>query len=116
MRISDWSSDVCSSDLATLADLAADLLDRLVAIGLHGPFALAAGDMAHEVAQQLGTIGRMHHFGVELNGVDLQLVIGNRRKGRAVTDADRADAIGDLRDLVAMAHPDLVLLALGPAA
>src|SRR3546814_19234133 len=50
MRISDWSSDVCSSDLP-VADMAAQFIDRRVTEGFdgglldgaHHPFGLAVG-------------------------------------------------------------------------
>src|SRR3546814_3727420 len=51
MRISDWSSDVCSSDL----------LERLLVEGRHGPVAPAAADFVGEVGKKLGPIRRVRH-------------------------------------------------------
>src|SRR3546814_7055688 len=61
MRISDWSSDVCSSDLAiTALDQAADLARRHRGNGLDeqiGPAVKRA--RAHDTAlQRLGPVGR----------------------------------------------------------
>ena len=55
-----------SADHPALADLRADFLDRLLAEGAHGPVAVEPGDLADEIADQLGAVGRMHHLGVEL--------------------------------------------------
>ena len=41
-----------AADHAAFADLRADALDRLLPEGLHGPIARAAGDLAHEVADE----------------------------------------------------------------
>ena len=49
------------------ADLRADALDGLVAERLHGPVAAAAGDVAHEVADQLRAVRRVHHLRMELH-------------------------------------------------
>src|SRR3546814_1353708 len=43
MRISDWSSDVCSSDLAANDSLAAELF------GFHGHACFAGDDVLHQV-------------------------------------------------------------------
>ena len=40
-----------AADHPALADLGADLLDRLLAEGAHGPVAGEAGDLAHEIAR-----------------------------------------------------------------
>src|SRR3546814_17491512 len=37
MRISDWSSDVCSSDLSSNTDMTFDAVDAIVAAGLPRP-------------------------------------------------------------------------------
>src|SRR3546814_11806970 len=59
MRISDWSSDVCSSDLLVEADRAAQLLDGDVALdqgrhrGIGGPHAEAEEQHAAQHLPQL---------------------------------------------------------------
>src|SRR3546814_16179880 len=49
MRISDWSSDVCSSDLAGGADAALDVLD------VDGPAQLLLGERADLADDPVGT-------------------------------------------------------------
>src|SRR3546814_905932 len=44
MRISDWSSDVCSSDLSSNTDLTFDAVDAIVAAGLPRPLLVAEID------------------------------------------------------------------------
>src|SRR5690606_14773429 len=53
----------------------------------------------------------MHHLGMELHAVDAPPVIGDGGKGRALADRHDAETLGQFRHPVAMAHPDLVLLA-----
>src|SRR3546814_18012830 len=86
MRISDWSSDVCSSDLA---------VEEIVDVGA----APGAGNLAVDRAQ------------VEAEGAGLVL-IDVHRELRSVVESDRAD----LRDaLVARRHaPELVARAEQP--
>src|SRR3546814_4501012 len=58
MRISDWSSDVCSSDLGNFDRVGDELLDfdrrqtRIDGVDLH----LVAGDVRHRVNRQLGQL------------------------------------------------------------
>ncbi len=82
----------------------------------HGPVAGQAADVADEILEQLGPVGGVHHFHVELGGVDALLVVGDNGKRRALAGSHRAEAGGEAGDTVAVAHPHLVLLALGPEA
>ena len=66
------------------ADLGADARDRLLAEGLHGPVAPAAGDVAHEVADQLRALRRVHHLRMELHGVEFALLVRHHREGRVL--------------------------------
>ena len=59
------------------ADLRADLLDRLLLEGAHGPVAVAAGDLAHEIAQERRAVRRVHHLEMELRGVELARLVGD---------------------------------------
>ena len=71
-----------AADHPALADLRADLLDRLLAEGAHGPVAGQAGDLADEIADQLGAVGRVHHLGMEHQPVIPALLVldhGERR-------------------------------------
>src|SRR5262249_49170119 len=54
-----------AADDAARADLAADLLDLLLAEGGHGPVAGGAGDAAHEALQEAPALRRVHHLGME---------------------------------------------------
>ena len=74
-----------AADHLALADLGADLFDRLLAEGAHGPVAGEAGDLADEIADQFGAVGRVHHFGVEHQAVISALLVldhGERRVRR----------------------------------
>src|SRR3546814_3637880 len=70
MRISDWSSDVCSSDLATLADSDDALFDSQVAVNLKGTF-----NTLREAARRLRDGGRVVNMSTS--------VVGMRQIGRA---------------------------------
>ncbi len=62
---------------AALADLLADLGDHLAAVGGHGPVGLEAGDLVHEVRDQLGAVRRVHDLGMELHGVEAARLVGD---------------------------------------
>ncbi len=66
-----------AADHLALADLLADFLDRLVLEGAHGPVAFGARDLAHEIAQERRAMRRVHHFEMELGGVEFALVVGD---------------------------------------
>src|SRR3546814_13428955 len=83
MRISDWSSDVCSSDLAAERRLrhVGETLDRRGVAGHHQPVAHAAAFLHQtgrrqvgQVEEHLGPIGRAScrervcQYGVDLGG------------------------------------------------
>ena len=71
-----------AADHPALADLGADLLDRLFAERAHGPVAGEAGNLADEIADQLGAVGRVHHFGVEHQAVIFALLVLNDSERR----------------------------------
>ena len=73
-----------AADHPARADLGADALDGLLAEGLHGPVALAARDVVHEVADELRAVRRVHHFRVELHAVELALLVGDDGEGRVL--------------------------------
>ena len=103
-----------AADHPALADLGADLLDRLLAEGAHGPVAGEAGDLAHEIADQLGAVRRVHHLGVEHQPVIFALLVLDHRERRIRRCAGDGKARRHLGDAVAMAHPDRMLLAHAP--
>ena len=104
-----------ANDLAR-ADLLADLSDLGGAELGHGPVARKPGDVAHEIADQLGTVRRVDDLRVELHRIDAALVIGDDRVRRARAGRDHAEAGGQRRDLVTMAHPHLMALTPRPQA
>ncbi len=104
------------ADDALIADLSADLLDRLLAIGMHGPVALDAGDLLDEVLDQLGAVGRVHDLGVELHGVVFARFVGNEGEGRVGRGGQNLEARRDRGHAVAMGHPDLMARAGRPEA
>ena len=105
-----------AADDAALSHLAADLGDLLLAEGGHGPIAAAAGDAAHEALQQPAALGRMHHLGMEHEAVIAPGVVGDDGERRPLAHPHGAEAGGQLGHPVAMAHPDLLPVALAPDA
>ena len=104
------------ADHPAAADLLADALDRLVLEGAHRPVAAALRDLADEIADQRRALRRVHHFEMELRGVELALFVGDHGDRRVLRGADDAEALGQLGDAVAVAHPHRIALALLPHA
>ena len=105
-----------AADDAALAHLLADLLDRLVLEGVHGPVAGQGRHLAHEIAQEGRAMRRMHHLEMELGGVEFAVVVaddGDRRVGRG---AEHAEGRRQHGDAVAVAHPDRIFFAFAPDA
>ena len=100
-----------AADHLALADLGADFLDRFLAERAHGPVAGEAGDLADEIADQFGAVGRMHHFGMEHQPVISALLVLDHRERRIRRDAGDFKARRHLGDAVAMAHPHRMPLA-----
>src|SRR3546814_5963732 len=116
MRISDWSSDVCSSDLRPVRHLDGQLLDVLVppdallaqivvVVARLAPAPLAAavgrevdgkadlgGGEARGIEREVGQLERRGHGGVEgQRAVEDRLAVGggaDREVGRAAVDLD----------------------------
>ncbi len=82
----------------------------------HRPVAGQAGDLVHEVGDQLRAVGRMHHLGVEHCRVDAALLVGRDGERRVLARRLDREALRQLRDAVAVAHPDGVALADFPEA
>ena len=89
----------------------ADFLDRLLLVGAHRPVAGAACDPAHEIAQQSGAVRRVHHFEVELGGVEFARLVGDHGDRRVRRGGDDAKAFGEPRHAIAMAHPHRIFFA-----
>ena len=103
-----------AADHPALADLGADLLDRLLAEGAHGPVAGETGNLADEIAQQLGPVGRVHDFGMEHQPVIFALLVLDHRERRVRRDAGNGKTRRHFGDAVAMAHPHRMALAHRP--
>ena len=69
-----------------------------------------------KLRRQRRAVRRVHDLGVELDGVEVARLVGDRREGRVLRDADDLEARGQARDPVAVAHPDRVALAFVPYA
>ena len=67
--------------------------------------------LAHEIAQQLCAVGRVHHFGVEHQPVISALLVLDHRERRIRRGAGHHKARRHFGDAVAMAHPHLVFAA-----
>ena len=102
------------ADDAAPADLGPDARKGLLAEGGHGPIARAARHLAAEIAQEIGAMRGVHDLGMEHHTVEPALVVGGHGKGRPLAHADRAKSLGQPHHAVAMAHPDLLALALAP--
>ena len=102
------------ADHPALAYLRADLLDRFLAEGAHGPVAGQSCDLADEIADQFGAVGRMHHLGVEHQPVISALLVLDHGERRIRRDAGDDKARRHLGDAVAMAHPHRMLFAHRP--
>src|SRR5665213_1346555 len=72
----------------------------------------AAGGAVGEGATQRRGMRRMRHLGMELHAVEAALLVGDGGEGRALADADDAEAGRQLVDEVAVAHPHLLARAL----
>ena len=105
-----------AADDAAFADLCADVGDLGRAKFRHRPVARQAADMAHEIGEQLAAIGGVDDFGMELGGVEALGLVRGHGEGRAFAGRDDLETGGELRHLVAMAHPHLMALALVPQA
>jgi hypothetical protein len=97
-----------AADHAAAAHLLADALHGLLLEGAHGPIARAARDIAHEVADEERAVGRVGHLRVELHRVELPALVAHHREGRVGRNRVGFEAVGELGDPVAVAHPDRV--------
>src|SRR5262245_37622164 len=101
-----------TADDVALSHLLADALDLAVAEMRYGPVARASGDSVDEIGEKLRALRGVHHLGVELEAIKPPRIVGDGRERRAHRDADGAEARGQPRHAVAMAHPHLRPLAL----
>src|SRR3546814_9596925 len=104
MRISDWSSDVCSSDLAadrilrlTLGTIAAfpELERQIAAIGFGAQRHASGKEVAVAIIVARARIGKWRQLGTQLHA---------RRRARALAVHENSALVGEKRD----AQPDAV--------
>src|SRR3546814_13110764 len=100
MRISDWSSDVCSSDLADGEDMAGDDRGRIVQEGGIDPALEAAACIARQ-AERLA--GERDAFGGEV--CDLDQDVGRRLAAPTMLAAHDARDVVDARVVGGHRHP-----------
>ncbi len=81
-----------AADHPPLADLLADLRDRAILEGGHGPVTGKARNAVDEIGEEPRAIRRMGDFGVELNAVEFPALIGDGGEGRALRGADDGEA------------------------
>src|SRR3546814_10753312 len=92
MRISDWSSDVCSSDLQVGADCAADHTAE------REPAEQNAVDIAEAPMGDAGRAGGEHHGGMDAGARDRRGNAETQENGRAGKPVGHADrAVHELR-------------------
>src|SRR3546814_7233214 len=91
MRISDWSSDVCSSDLVDEAHAGHAVLVRLTPhrfrLRLHAGDAVETGDRAVQHAQRTLHLDGQIDVAGRVDDVDAVIVPEARRSGRRDRDA-----------------------------
>ena len=70
----------------------------------------------HKVRYQLGTVRGVHDFGVKLHGIKATRLVGDGGVRRVLARRDHFEAIWQARHAIAVAHPDLMLIARVPDA
>ena len=105
-----------AADDAPVTHLRTDFGHLGLAVGGHRPVALQPADAVDEIGEQFRPIGRVDDFGVELRAVKLPRLVRDHGKGRAVGYRHDLETGGELRHLVAVAHPYLVAFAHIPQA
>src|SRR6185503_7937267 len=105
-----------STNHAPFADLLTDFFNRLVLEGAHGPVALEAGNLTHEVAQDRRSVRRVHHLKMELRRVEFALDVADDRDRRIRRRTEDAEALRRPGHTVAVAHPHRIFLTLAPDA
>ena len=74
-------------------------------IVFHGPVTHGAADLIQEVADHLDAVFRVVDLGVVLNAVKAPALVGNGHVGAGIGVGGEGEAGGDLRHIVAVAHP-----------
>src|SRR3546814_16262880 len=92
------------------ADLLADFSDLCGPEPGHGPVTRKPADMADEIGDQPRAIGRMDHFGVELDAVEAPGPVSRGGIGRALRMGNDPKATGERIHPVTRAQPALMHL------
>src|SRR3546814_8520958 len=101
MRISDWSSDVCSSDLAAGAQLDLAVLSRGVDLDLR-PFGQLARDLVERVG---GRGGRAGHARVHFQRLDhADVHVGGGEAEPALVDLRSEEHTSELQSLMRISY------------
>src|SRR3546814_747354 len=99
-----------------LAHLSPDLLNFCLPEFRHAPIASKAANIACKIGDQPATIGCVDHLGMKLHPVKFAFFVSNNGKGSPFGDGDNLKTGRESCDLIAVAHPDLMPLALFPEA
>ena len=94
-----------------VADAFAGLSDRPLGDVRRRPVAAAARDVMHEAADDLVALGRVRHFRMELQAVEVPRRVRHPGDGRIGARRGADEAGGQRRHLVAVAHPHVERLA-----
>ncbi len=96
-----------AQDDMLLADLSANLLNRHLAVGTHGPGFAATTNLMDEIAQNLLSPGSMGHFRVELESIEAALAVFHSGVIGVIGHGHSFEAGGQMGHLVAVGIPDL---------
>ena len=93
----------------TVADLRAYLLNSAALVIRHRPVADRAADLVEEVMQHLAAIDGMVDLGMELHAIEAALLVADADGRAGGGMSDKAEALRNLRHIVAVAHPRYAL-------
>jgi hypothetical protein len=85
-----------------------------ILVGGHGPVAAKAGNLDEILVQGLA-VRRVMHFRVELDGIEVARSVRRYRKWCVGRGAVNLEAGRDFRDMIAVAHPHLLVSIGEPA-
>lgn len=91
------------------ADLFTDGVDGALFIVRHRPVADRAADLVEEVMQHLAAIDGMVDLGMKLHAVEAALLVADADGRAGGGMSDKAEALRNLRHIVAVAHPRYAL-------
>ena len=98
-----------AADDSVRADSFTHLGDRFVSKIPQAPSAGRFADLTQEIAEDFFAIDRVGHFRVELKTINGKSLGAYRRERAGRRTGERLKIIGELLDLIAVAHPDFRL-------